>query len=111
MFFAFYLALAVMGTFTLTIRQTIEDGEPGNSGPAGVFTAIEISIDYLTESQTLVSRAGKYPPSFQYNGFPRAIALPGTSSSGAVLFQLSAGICGNIRRPGIKSAIPLNLRI
>ena len=104
---AAYLALTLMGTFTRSTRESLDRGEPEAGGPLGSFTA----IDFSAGSQAAISKSGKYSFSRRHSGFPRTIPFPGTQPLGIVLFRSSAGIGGNARRPGIKSAIPLKLRI
>lgn len=108
--FTAYLALAVIGTFTFPMFETLDFDELREDHPvAAGFTAVELALDWLAEGQTLIGKAGRRPASPLTGGLPRILA-PETGKSGAVLFYASRKPFGKIYYPAIKNAIPLKLR-
>ena len=110
---AFFLVIAITGTFTFAAADTLLFGVLGAAAPVsgGLLTSMDYAIDWLSTEPVRIGRARGYATSPMRNGVPRiCMAIKPQPIGGAlVLSSLKAVI--DIHCLEIKNVTPLKLLI
>ncbi|MDR2096309.1 MAG: hypothetical protein LBP76_12460 [Treponema sp.] len=108
---AAYLALVIVGMYTLLEVQAHYFDDFTENGLDNFFTIRDYTIDCQAEDSRVISKAGGYSSSPLGNGSQRITALSGMYHAGITFFHSAFKTIINIDYSNIKNNILLKLRI